>query len=1090
MLIQDFWDLLKTCPPNQWSDAFARFSRLATYSAYRLRIQDFDIQERDGEVIVRGSVHAAYESTGHACQVALSGQARPWSYRPECPCEDKDCMHVYALIVEANEQLNGEAVSRELIAWSNYAQGPSGRASSVTDRDLFVGAVITKGDSNDPRRHAIIWPLLLEAPTADRRKPYAVSGKAPSTMERLAPGEFAKHTLFSITDYAGSQTITADDQEQAFDEVLRAGRVYLDRFVGKPLVRGDDVQPTAAWTEGKNGSMQLSILLPDQATVRNTLRLKNLWYLQSGFMGKLVGDPEEWVRLLQVPPVSRHQLREVEKWWARLPIAKHVPGPAAAAQISDLRVEPSARMTVRFISIPGASAGEPATVIPAASLSFRYGQWEIHVGQFGVEGSITRRSGAETVRVHQDASCESKWREIIDVSGLVPARDQPAKGTYYFVNCAFHAGLDDTLAFLRSIDYCEARGIEVIREVDLGASDLDTAAPYTTLSNSLTPGGEVSDSWFDLEMGVEIEGVKHNVGAVISAALADRRFSVTAQPGETPDARWPMRLDTGEIVRMKLADLRKLVAPVAEWMDGETRLAKGRVRLHKLQAAFAAEELGATAPRALADVRKGITTMREIAAAPLPRAPAGFKAKLRPYQREGLRWLNALSEADMGGTLADDMGLGKTLQLLAHILTLKNKGRLNHPALVVVPKSIVQNWVNEATRFAPGLGVMTIHGQDRQTKFAEVSGHDIIVTTYDILPRDIAKFEQIRFSLLVLDESKAVSNPRVLAFKAIRRLSYARAVTLSGTPLENRLLDVWSLFDITLPGLLGDQRDFTRRFATPIEKHGDNDKRGQLRRRIRPFLLRREKKDVLKDLPAKQEITISVELEGDQRALYESLRASHSAQVQQAIAERGIARCGIIILEALLALRLVCCHPHLVKLESARKVHGSAKLDVCLDKVREAVSEGRRILLFSAFTSMLDIIHDALFNEGIDHLMLTGKTDNRAALVEQFQTGTIPVFLLSLKAGGVGLNLTAADTIIHFDPWWNPAAENQATDRAHRIGQTKPITVYRLICAGTIEEKMEVLKKKKADLADSILQGEGGSVATMTEADIAELFAQ
>ncbi|MGA7980939.1 MAG: DEAD/DEAH box helicase, partial [Chromatiaceae bacterium] len=347
--------------------------------------------------------------------------------------------------------------------------------------------------------------------------------------------------------------------------------------------------------------------------------------------------------------------------------------------------------------------------------------------------------------------------------------------------------------------------------------------------------------------------------------------------------------------------------------------------------------------------------------------------------------------------------------------------------------------------------------------------------------------------VLILDEAQAVKNPRSKAAEAVRALSARHRLCLTGTPLENHLGELWSLLDFLMPGMLGDERRFRRLFRTPIERNGDDARQEQLRRRVAPFLLRRTKEEVAAELPPKTEILRQVPLEGDQRDLYETLRLALHERVRAEVESKGLARSGIIILDALLKLRQVCCDPRLVSLESARKVKRSAKLDLLMTLLPELLEEGRRILLFSQFTSMLELIEAELKRLGLHEdegfVKLTGRTRNRSMPVDLFQAGEVPLFLISLKAGGSGLNLTAADTVIHYDPWWNPAAERQATDRAHRIGQDKPVFVYKLLTEGTVEQKVAELQARKQALADAMLAGGGAAAGSLSAEDLELLFA-
>jgi SNF2 family DNA or RNA helicase len=493
--------------------------------------------------------------------------------------------------------------------------------------------------------------------------------------------------------------------------------------------------------------------------------------------------------------------------------------------------------------------------------------------------------------------------------------------------------------------------------------------------------------------------------------------------------------------------------------------------------------------------------------------PSGLRAELRAYQQQGLNWMQYLREQGLAGVLADDMGLGKTVQTLAHILAEKEAGRLDRPALIVVPTTLVHNWREEARRFAPELEVLVLNGPQRKERFEQIREHELILTTYALLWRDQKVLAEHEYHLLILDEAQYVKNATTKAAQAIRGLSARHRLCLTGTPLENHLGELWSQFDFLLPGFLGSQKDFTRRWRNPIEKNSDGVRRSLLARRIRPFMLRRRKDEVAKELPAKTTIVCSVDLEGAQRDLYETVRTAMQEKVRAAVSAQGLARSHIIVLDALLKLRQVCCDPRLVRtLKSAgdtgepaegtsekparldkagkgARSTRSAKLDLLLSMLPELIEEGRRVLLFSQFTGMLSLIAGALDEAAIPYVILTGDTTDRITPVERFQQGEVPLFLISLKAGGVGLNLTAADTVIHYDPWWNPAAENQATDRAHRLGQDKPVFVYKLIAAGSIEEKIVELQEQKAGLADSILSEDVAGAAKFSDDDIDALFA-
>ena len=523
-------------------------------------------------------------------------------------------------------------------------------------------------------------------------------------------------------------------------------------------------------------------------------------------------------------------------------------------------------------------------------------------------------------------------------------------------------------------------------------------------------------------------------------------------------------------------------------------LAGGKVRLHRAEAASLAafaEALGgnvAWAASASRLIELGDRLRLKHGLTPVT-PPASFAAQLRPYQQEGLAWLNFLRETGFGGALADDMGLGKTVQALAFLAHEKAEGRLQKPVLIVSPTSVMPNWQAEAARFTPNLSVLALRGTERKALFSQIGQHDIVLTTYPLLARDHEHLLAESYHAAILDEAQAIKNPKTSIALLAHRIDAAHRFALTGTPLENNLGEIWSLFEFLSPGLLGDEKTFRRVFRTPIEKHNDREAQSFLSRRLKPFMLRRTKEAVATELPAKTEIVEYVQLQGTQRDLYESVRMLMQTKVRDEIAKKGLARSHIVFLDALLKLRQVCCDPRLLKMPQAKKVKSSAKLERLVEMLTELVQEGRRILLFSQFTSMLELIEAELNRLEIPYVTLIGSTKDRAEPVKVFQSGKVPVFLLSLKAGGTGLNLTAADTVIHYDPWWNPAVEFQATDRAYRIGQDKPVFVYKLIVEEGVEMAIEQLKLRKAALAEALFDGSAKAALDLTEADISALFA-
>jgi superfamily II DNA or RNA helicase len=489
---------------------------------------------------------------------------------------------------------------------------------------------------------------------------------------------------------------------------------------------------------------------------------------------------------------------------------------------------------------------------------------------------------------------------------------------------------------------------------------------------------------------------------------------------------------------------------------------------------------------------------------------------LRPYQKQGVAWLTFLRENGFGGILADEMGLGKTLQTLAFLKSLRMWRQASLPAvapmLIVCPTSLVFNWVAEAKKFTPQLKVLALHGPDRHTRFGQIQGHDMVVTSYALIRRDAERYREFEFDAVVLDEAQHIKNRQTQNAQAVKMVKARQRIVLTGTPLENSVLDLWSIFDFLMPGYLGTAQDFRERYEVPIAKEKDAKAQTRLARRLRPFLLRRLKAEVASDLPAKLEQVSFCELTPDQRTVYQQVIEASRKEVLEAVGAQGIARSRMVVLTALLRLRQVCCDLRLLKLErrsdgamecgsevetgsapqnsTTPALLSSGKLDMFGELLEEVIDGGHRALVFSQFVGMLTLLREKLTAEGIEFCYLDGSTTDRAGVVERFQTNAaIPVFLISLKAGGVGLNLTGADTVVHFDPWWNPAVEDQATDRAHRIGQTKVVTSYKLITRDTVEEKILTLQNRKRELIQATIGGEEAFTSALNWEEIQELLA-
>ena len=569
--------------------------------------------------------------------------------------------------------------------------------------------------------------------------------------------------------------------------------------------------------------------------------------------------------------------------------------------------------------------------------------------------------------------------------------------------------------------------------------------------------------WFDLSGDVDFAGERLDLSRVLDAVSRGDRF---------------VQLDDGS----------QGLLPVS-WMetyDSLAKVARGStdtgLRFLSSQALIVDTLLTTMPPAdvdsAFAKLREKLSSFERIKP---KKEPRGFGGTLRTYQRQGLGWLNFLREFGFGGVLADDMGLGKTVQVLALMLTHRAPSKTTKlPFLVVAPRSVVYNWIDEASHFTPKLRVVEYRGAGREELRGRFNEFDVIVTTYGTLRRDISYLAGVEFDTVILDEAQAIKNPTSQTAKASRLLVARHRLALTGTPIENHLGELGSIFEFLNPNLLGKLPRLEVLTAARVPGKRELE---QLAEDLRPFILRRTKAQVLPDLPPKTEQVLLCDMRAEQRELYDRLRASYQVSLMEQVETHGVSGSAIQVLEALLRLRQVACHPGLV--DASWEEAGSAKLETLFDQVSEVLEEGHKVLVFSQFTTLLGYVRQHLDEQGSSYAYLDGKTRNRGEVVERFQTDPdCNLFLISLKAGGLGLNLTAAGYVFLLDPWWNPAVEAQAIDRTHRIGQTQPVFAYRLIARDTVEEKLLDLQTAKRDLADAILGGEGKSVRDLTADDL------
>ncbi|MFL5280240.1 MAG: SNF2-related protein [Rhodopila sp.] len=890
-----------------------------------------------------------------------------------------------------------------------------------------------------------------------------------------------------------------DDPADTLRRILSTGRARWQTAEGSALSEGPERDGQITWTTNPDASQQ-PVLSLGEALIG--VRIPDPWYIdpKSGLMGPIRFDlPAPVVRrLLSAPAIPPEAAAEVRAQLARRAKTVIIPVPHELKPAE--RVEAPMQPELRLINgtLPrdpnyGRGAGRLLAgglyETPLARLSYRYGPVVLPRTRKTLPRLTAQ--GDSIYEVRRDFSAETNAVETLAELGLFPVQDLVP---VYFAHAHTedfalreHGSHHSWLQIVtQDVPRLRAAGWDVLTDE---AFPLQVISTDGGIEAELTEGSGID--WLELHLGVMVGEERVDLVPPLLRLLAKPD---TAALLEGPDDKpFVVPLQDGRLLSLPMAQIRPTLQALLEfWTSrggdpdadsiGFSRLDAGE--LANMEARSGLVWRGGEALRELGQ------TLRQSGGIPPVSVPDDFRATLRPYQTDGVAWLQFLGSAGLGGVLADDMGLGKTVQTLAHLIIEKAVGRMDRPCLIVCPTSLIPNWLAEAHRFAPNLSVLSLHGAARKGRFKDIPRHDIVLSTYPLLTRDHEVLTQQNWHIVILDEAQSIKNPDAETTRQALRLKARQRLCLSGTPLQNHLGELWSLFDFLAPGFLGSQRSFKSVYRTPIEKQGDPDRQALLNRRVRPFMLRRTKQEVVAELPPKTEITEPVELEAAQRAIYEAIRLSMHARVQAAIAQKGLARSGIIILDALLKMRQACCDPRLLKLQTVAKSKArSAKLDRLMEMLAIMLDEGRRILLFSQFTEMLALIEDRLQEDDIAYEILTGDTRDRAAPVKRFQCGNAPLFLISLKAGGVGLNLTAADTVIHYDPWWNPAVEDQATDRAHRIGQTNKVFVHRLVTLGTIEEKMEQLKDKKRSLVASVMEADHGGAMKLTGEDIEDLFA-
>lgn len=885
----------------------------------------------------------------------------------------------------------------------------------------------------------------------------------------------------SIDTYSsmGEVRLEGEDGYEILKKVVSTKRAYWNTTGGPLLFMGEGKEAELSWRTEIDGKQKPFLDVPSEQDLI-ICPLNPPCYIDSlkGEVGilKTKVSPDLSMIFLKAPSVSPKEVDSFSKEMKKRFSDTELPVPQVLKEENRHGVKPVPCLKLFMGKVHEETKWAPVEV-PMAKMSFDYKGHIIPWRETASEVTFVEKDTLITLERHQTA--EKDFLKQLETHFFREFRhDYRRKNT--FVYQSDEEDIEQNLSFLESVNSLEAKGWKIDRREFPFQVDVVNDFVFDI-------GDSPGEEWFTCDLNTTIDGKKVDLVPLFVNFLSNL-------PHINFD-EWINNKKTLTIPSSKnryISISAKKVEPFLRFLLNllqAEELSKERIKLPRYRSAelAALEEAcdetvwqGGREIRKLGQKLRDFTSIQEVA------VPEIFSGVLRPYQREGLNWLQFLREYQLNGILADDMGLGKTIQALAHICLEKEAGRLTSPCLIVSPTSVLPNWIQEASIFAPSLSLLSIQGSQRKELFSNMKNADIVLTSYPLLSRDKAFYVDQKFYLVILDEAQVIKNPRAQVSQVARSLNSSHRLCMTGTPMENHLGELWSLMSFLMPGLLGTEKKFRSVFRTPIEKQANQERHQLLAQRVKPFMLRRTKQAVVEELPNKQVSIVKIPLSKEQRDLYETVRLRVNKKVRQAISTQGIGRSHILVLEALLKLRQVCCDPRLVK--GVEMTQASSKLERLMEMIIEMIEEGRKILLFSQFTSMLSLIEGRLNDHKIKYVKLTGATRDRKMPVKEFQKGSVPLFLISLKAGGSGLNLTAADTVIHYDPWWNPAVEDQATDRAHRIGQRKKVIVYKLVSKDTVEERILTLQSKKKALTENILEKHAGHKTSFDDKDLKMLL--
>lgn len=952
------------------------------------------------------------------------------------------------------------------------------RKRRISTPDLTAFAVRVHRNGRLGRKRAISFG---EVETLAARSDLALDYAIGSLKRGIEQWEFNR--AYSSHEYP-------DDYHDVFKllmtRILKTGRCFWGCRDGPLLQLGRQLPGRFQWQEISRDTYKLALVAVDAKRTIAVMPWCCPWYRDAytGRFGPVDIPGAEFLhsRVLELNPLDGRDASAFAVRLARSGLSKYISLPPSPSPKIELKlVDRKPVLNTCFLpTLPGSIASEHLDDGTCHGLRFSYPSMAL------TDRIYYDRSGRKIIEVQDRADKDVQLQMIRDL-GFVEVTDK-----------VDGVGEDVHLFLASSSDSWDELNEHALACLSDGGIDIEEGFSKTIKPVVLDEGDitfEVDESsglswWFSLVAFINVGDRKIPLMPVVKSAL-DKLPVISQQSVDAlnRDGRFYASLEDGTRISMPFARIKAILEALQELLSdhGMGMSAVQAANLFLDEGLDRAVWLNADKLKQTALILKELCELEGKAP---PVVPDIFNGKLRPYQLIALQWLQILSAAGMGGILADDMGLGKTIQLIAHICKEKVAGRLEgEPFLVICPTSVVPNWLSEVRNFAPSLSIHVHSGPARSRDKGAFEGVDMVLSSYALLLRDQALFTAVSWSGVALDEAQYIKNPLTKVAKSARDLTARYRFCLTGTPVENHLGELWSLFHFLMPGILGTRRWFNANIRMPVEKFRDYRMLKVLSMRIRPLVLRRTKIEVLPELPEKTEIIKFVDLGPEQLDLYESVRLSCEAEIRAEIESKGIAAAQIVIIKSLLQLRQVCCDPRIVRVEAARSTKESAKLTALMEMVEELIGEGRRMLIFSQFTRMLDIIADELDSRSVSYVELRGATIDRVTPVRRFQDGEVPVFLISLKAGGVGLNLTSADIVIHYDLWWNPAVESQATDRAYRIGQEKPVFVYKLVAYGTIEQKLMVLQAKKRELAQGIYDERGNADTYFSEGDLEHLLA-